>query len=50
MNAVVSKSRLAARTLADPRWSQVVARDASADGQFWYSVSTTGVYCRPSCA
>jgi AraC family transcriptional regulator, regulatory protein of adaptative response / methylated-DNA-[protein]-cysteine methyltransferase len=20
-----------------------------ADGQLWYSVSTTGVYCRPSC-
>lgn len=26
-----------------------VARDASADGQFFYSVKTTGVYCRPSC-
>jgi AraC family transcriptional regulator of adaptative response/methylated-DNA-[protein]-cysteine methyltransferase len=34
----------------DPRWAQLVARDKSADGQFWYSVSTTGVYCRPSCA
>jgi AraC family transcriptional regulator of adaptative response/methylated-DNA-[protein]-cysteine methyltransferase len=33
----------------DPRWARVVARDPSADGQFWYSVSTTGVYCRPSC-
>jgi AraC family transcriptional regulator of adaptative response/methylated-DNA-[protein]-cysteine methyltransferase len=33
----------------DPRWAQVVARDRSADGQFWYSVATTGVYCRPSC-
>jgi AraC family transcriptional regulator of adaptative response/methylated-DNA-[protein]-cysteine methyltransferase len=33
----------------DPRWAQVVARDHSADGQFWYSVGTTGVYCRPSC-
>ncbi len=33
----------------DPRWAQVVARDKSADGEFWYSVSTTGVYCRPSC-
>jgi AraC family transcriptional regulator of adaptative response/methylated-DNA-[protein]-cysteine methyltransferase len=26
-----------------------VARDKTADGQLWYSVSTTGVYCRPSC-
>ncbi|XXS79706.1 bifunctional DNA-binding transcriptional regulator/O6-methylguanine-DNA methyltransferase Ada [Sorangium sp. So ce176] len=33
----------------DPRWAAVVARDASADGKFFYSVKTTGVYCRPSC-
>jgi AraC family transcriptional regulator of adaptative response/methylated-DNA-[protein]-cysteine methyltransferase len=33
----------------DRRWSQVMARDKSADGKFWYSVQTTGVYCRPSC-
>jgi AraC family transcriptional regulator of adaptative response/methylated-DNA-[protein]-cysteine methyltransferase len=33
----------------DPRWARVLARDRSADGQFWYSVATTGVYCRPSC-
>lgn len=33
----------------DPRWARVVARDKAADGDFWYSVSTTGVYCRPSC-
>lgn len=33
----------------DPRWARIVARDRTADGEFWYSVSTTGVYCRPSC-
>ncbi len=33
----------------DPRWARVLARDRSADGSFWYSVATTGVYCRPSC-
>jgi len=33
----------------DARWERIVARDKTADGQFWYSVSTTGVYCRPSC-
>jgi AraC family transcriptional regulator of adaptative response/methylated-DNA-[protein]-cysteine methyltransferase len=33
----------------DPRWERIVARDKTADGQLWYSVSTTGVYCRPSC-
>lgn len=36
--------------LSDPRWARIVARDKSADGAFWYSVNTTGVYCRPSCA
>lgn len=43
-------ARRAAATLADPRWAAVVARDAGADGQFYYSVASTGVYCRPSCA
>jgi AraC family transcriptional regulator of adaptative response/methylated-DNA-[protein]-cysteine methyltransferase len=33
----------------DPRWARIVARDRTADGHLWYSVVTTGVYCRPSC-
>lgn len=32
------------------RWQAVQARDAGADGRFFYAVLTTGVYCRPSCA
>ncbi len=32
------------------RWDAVRARDGGADGVFWYSVRSTGVYCRPSCA
>jgi AraC family transcriptional regulator of adaptative response/methylated-DNA-[protein]-cysteine methyltransferase len=40
----------AAATVSDPRWAAVVARDPQADGKFFYSVRTTGVYCRPSCA
>src|ERR1700730_15474265 len=32
------------------RWGAGVGRDRSADGAFYYSVQTTGVYCRPSCA
>jgi AraC family transcriptional regulator of adaptative response/methylated-DNA-[protein]-cysteine methyltransferase len=32
------------------RWEALVRRDRSADGAFYYSVQTTGVYCRPSCA
>lgn len=31
------------------RWEAVQARDGAADGVFWYSVRSTGVYCRPSC-
>jgi len=40
----------ATATERDPRWAAVVARSAAADGTFFYSVRTTGIYCRPSCA
>jgi AraC family transcriptional regulator, regulatory protein of adaptative response / methylated-DNA-[protein]-cysteine methyltransferase len=33
----------------DPRWARIVTRDKTADDHLWYSVVTTGVYCRPSC-
>jgi AraC family transcriptional regulator of adaptative response/methylated-DNA-[protein]-cysteine methyltransferase len=39
-----------ARTDDEERWETVKRRDRSADGTFFYSVLTTGVYCRPSCA
>jgi AraC family transcriptional regulator of adaptative response/methylated-DNA-[protein]-cysteine methyltransferase len=48
MNTTLREARFAA-TVNDPRWASVVARSAEADGRFWYSVTTTGVYCRPSC-
>lgn len=35
---------------ADACWQAVVTRDTDADGRFVYAVSSTGVYCRPSCA
>jgi AraC family transcriptional regulator of adaptative response/methylated-DNA-[protein]-cysteine methyltransferase len=31
-------------------WQAVIDRDAARDGEFFYGVITTGVYCRPSCA
>jgi hypothetical protein len=34
----------------DERWSAMQRRDRAADGVFYCSVRTTGVYCRPSCA
>lgn len=43
------EQRRAQTTAADPRWAAVLARDPTADGEFFYAVHTTGVYCRPSC-
>ncbi|WGJ14110.1 bifunctional DNA-binding transcriptional regulator/O6-methylguanine-DNA methyltransferase Ada [Methylocapsa sp. D3K7] len=34
----------------DSRWQALIDRDHNFDGQFYYAVRTTGVYCRPSCA
>lgn len=50
MNAAHEKQARAAAVLHDRRWKKLWARDASADGKFYYAVKTTGVYCRPSCA
>jgi methylphosphotriester-DNA--protein-cysteine methyltransferase len=36
--------RLESPTSLDPRWAAVVARAPRADGTFYYSVETTGVY------
>ncbi|MGJ7918765.1 bifunctional DNA-binding transcriptional regulator/O6-methylguanine-DNA methyltransferase Ada [Massilia sp. LXY-6] len=33
----------------DERWAAVQQRTREADGLFYYSVRTTGVYCQPSC-
>jgi AraC family transcriptional regulator, regulatory protein of adaptative response / methylated-DNA-[protein]-cysteine methyltransferase len=43
----------AARTAAgadEARWQAVRRRDSAFDGEFFFAVRTTGVYCRPSCA
>lgn len=44
-----TQERDAIPTEQDPRWRAVVARDPAADGKFFYSVRTSGVYCFPSC-
>src|SRR6266566_1261348 len=49
MPTIVKDAKQAATTESDPRWVSVAARDSQADGAFYYSVKTTGVYCRPSC-
>jgi AraC family transcriptional regulator, regulatory protein of adaptative response / methylated-DNA-[protein]-cysteine methyltransferase len=52
MTAAPEKTDLIARNFTDDesRWQAVVSRDPAADGAFFYSVRTTGVYCRPTCA
>lgn len=51
MSVVKAQRGSAQRFRSDEdRWQAVVRRDASADDVFFYSVKTTGVYCRPSCA
>jgi AraC family transcriptional regulator of adaptative response/methylated-DNA-[protein]-cysteine methyltransferase len=44
-----ARGQAACSIVNDPRWARVLKRDRTADGLFWYSVATTGVYCRPSC-
>jgi AraC family transcriptional regulator, regulatory protein of adaptative response / methylated-DNA-[protein]-cysteine methyltransferase len=33
----------------DPRWQAVIDRDTDQDGKFVFAVSSTGIFCRPSC-
>jgi AraC family transcriptional regulator, regulatory protein of adaptative response / methylated-DNA-[protein]-cysteine methyltransferase len=49
MSRARSNSALIPHSGDDPRWNAVLARDAARDGEFVFAVSTTGVYCRPSC-
>ncbi|WGF87921.1 bifunctional DNA-binding transcriptional regulator/O6-methylguanine-DNA methyltransferase Ada [Marinivivus vitaminiproducens] len=50
MTTLTNPGNAAIVVTGDARWASVVNRDAQADGSFVYSVRTTGVYCRPSCA
>lgn len=33
----------------DAKWDSILNRDTSSDGSFVYAVTTTGIYCKPSC-
>ena len=50
MNNKMKNAQLSLATEGDNRWASVISRDSNADGRFYYSVKTTGIYCRPSCA
>ena len=51
MSTSTKSIQLAAKPFSDDesRWQSLVDRDPAADGEFVYSVKTTGVYCRPTC-
>jgi AraC family transcriptional regulator of adaptative response/methylated-DNA-[protein]-cysteine methyltransferase len=34
----------------DERWDAVLARDPQAEDVFWLGVTSTGIFCRPTCA
>ena len=50
MKLSTNETRLRLSTEKNPRWKLLVERDPAAAGKFYYSVKTTGIYCRPSCA
>ena len=47
INPTIGRSPL---TAEDECWTAVIKRDPGAAGEFFYSVLTTGVYCRPGCS
>lgn len=47
---VMTKERGDNGVARDPRWTAVLSRSAAADREFVYGVTTTGIYCRASCA
>jgi AraC family transcriptional regulator of adaptative response/methylated-DNA-[protein]-cysteine methyltransferase len=50
MTATHAPSQFPTPATDEQRWDAVRRRDKASDGAFFYSVRTTGVFCRPSCA
>jgi AraC family transcriptional regulator of adaptative response/methylated-DNA-[protein]-cysteine methyltransferase len=56
INAILSEEKAMKRTppqtpaqISHRRWQAVMDRDRSLDGKFVFAVSSTGIFCRPSC-
>ncbi|HZG21910.1 MAG TPA: bifunctional DNA-binding transcriptional regulator/O6-methylguanine-DNA methyltransferase Ada [Herbaspirillum sp.] len=47
--SLTDPSLIAPSLIDQQRWLAVQRRDPAFDGLFWYSVKSTGVYCKPSC-
>lgn len=50
MDSIGITDKASPRMTDEERWAALRSRDKAADGVFYYSVRTTGVYCRPSCS
>ncbi len=35
--------------VTEDQWQSIILNDAASDGNFFYAVKTTGIFCRPSC-
>lgn len=49
MSAVMKEQMNLLPETDEAQWQAVLAKDARCDGQFVFAVSSTGIYCRPSC-
>jgi AraC family transcriptional regulator, regulatory protein of adaptative response / methylated-DNA-[protein]-cysteine methyltransferase len=49
MSAMLHREMTSASEEQDKFWQAVMDRDSQFDGQFVFAVSSTGIYCRPSC-
>ena len=49
MQAVLNKEVEPLQNAAELRWQAVLDKDKKFDGRFVFAVSTTHIYCRPSC-
>lgn len=41
--------RLLPKPVTDEHWQAIINNETAYDGQFYYAVKTTGIFCRPSC-
>jgi AraC family transcriptional regulator of adaptative response/methylated-DNA-[protein]-cysteine methyltransferase len=49
MNVALNQQTTMFPETEDRLWQSVLSKDVRSDGQFVFAVSSTGIYCRPSC-
>ena len=49
MTMTTTATKLIPSVFSGKQWQQVLERDATADGQFFYAVKSTRIVCKPSC-